>query len=212
MRNNRVKKNKNRRKSMALAISLGLFLATGSAVGTWSYFTSKSEVNSSVKVTVGSLKTDFANPASGANIIEIKDAVTGDTKTSQFQIKNTGSLTQKVRLIITKDLGNNTVPTDALDDIQYTLDFKTNVSGGDFSKTYTGDMRDFVASKNDPNKTFVIDIKKQDLTPLYLKPGESITGTLTMNFNRPSDNGAKNKYFNFALKAIATQPNDDSWQ
>lgn len=189
-------------KKLIKIILLCLILTFSGVGATYSYFVYNDKVENSINVSIGTIKSDFYDTNTPQQpfkspIVNINGLLPGETQSTNYNIKNIGSLTSKVAL----SLDNFTESEkDAL--IPY-INFKIE-SGSNL--LYNGPLKDYIKSSNE-----ILTLKDQNNDPILLKANSDIEVKLSFTLQNTVPYKAEGKSLKFNINIHSTQPNDPQW-
>ena len=187
------------RRKKLLIILLGLVCLLSSINYTLAYFTVTEKVQNSVNLSIGNVDSNFImidgiTPYSTC-IVNIKELIPGSTVSSDFLIKNTGSLTSKVQLCFGNFSGDGL--TTLLPYLSY--NFVIN------NKSFEGRLKDLYSNEK---HFYLVD---NNNNALLLKNSDMTKCNITIKLDKDTPYSAQNKTLKFNLNIYATQPNDPNW-
>ncbi|GKU27206.1 hypothetical protein CFOLD11_40330 [Clostridium folliculivorans] len=184
-----------------IIILLGLACIITSSTYTFSYFAVNQKVENSIDISLGNVSSSFMK-ADGTTkcsdaIVNINGLIPNGSKSSDFYIKNTGTLTSKLALSLEDFQGSGK------DTLLSYLDYKITID----SKVYEGNLKqNFIDSKS--RYIQLLDDKNQ---PLLLKSGDKIKVNAVFSLKGNAPYCTEGKNLSFTINAYATQPNDPQW-
>lgn len=184
-----------------IIILLGLACIITSTTYTFSYFASSEKVENSIEISLGNISSNFmkadGKTACPEAMVNINGLIPNGSKSSEFIIRNSGTLTSKLALSLEDFQGSdkNTL-------LPY-LDYKISVA----SKVYEGNLKQsFVDSQ-----AKYIEILDKDNKPLLVKAGDTVKVTAVFSLKGNAPYCTEGKSLSFTINAYATQPNDSQW-
>jgi hypothetical protein len=184
-----------------IIILLGLACVITSSTYTFSYFAVNQKVENNINISLGNISSSFIK-ADGKTkcseaMVDINGLIPNGVKSSEFLIKNTGTLTSKLALSLESFQGSGK------DTLLTYLDYKITVA----SKVYEGNLKtSFIDDKS--KYIQLLDDKNQ---PLLLKSGDTVKVTAVFSLKGNAPYCTEGKSLSFTINAYATQPNDPQW-
>ena len=180
-------------------ISLGFACLLTSATYTFSYFTAGEKVQNSVNLSIGNIDSSFINvdektPYTSA-IVNFNGLIPDETRSCDFFIKNTGTLTSKVELSFDNFNG------DGVSAVLPYLSYKLVIGDNSFE----GRLKDLM---DNPRYFYLED---HNNNPVLLKSGDKASCKITIGLDRDTPYTAQNKTLKFNLNIYATQSNNSNW-
>ena len=193
-RSNKNRKNNELKKILGLALAIGIIGTTTS----YAYFSSKAQVSSNLKVTMGTLdvnlKDDGTENTNG--LINISDLKPNSSANDAFKVENAGNLKQKFK--IKMNLRNDS--KELLNYMDGELVFE-DLKGSIVSKP--------ISLNQLFNGSFIEVINLED-KPLVIDK-EMLIGKLKITVKNSVDYNYENKSLDFDISVRGTQVNNKDW-